>query len=1228
MSNKLQFLFKGQGLSHNAKLAINEKAEVPLTLEPLFKSIGKSNGLGAASPSKWFRVTADVDADAKNPWDACHDLMKTGALEGIEFIEPDLQQKWPVDPHRPKGTPFAVTEGKPDPQNTDFPVGSEPLWFREPRFGQFDEALQITGDPGDGNRVRIAHLDTGFDPDHHTRPAHISEEDQRNFVNPDPKLRNDARDRSDGLWNNFSHGTGTISILAGAPAGNLSFGCAPYAEVIPIRVANRVVLFSNSAIAQAFDYVHSMCRTSAKQVHVITMSMGGLPSQACAEAINALYKVGVVVVTAAGNNYANLPTHYIVYPARFNRVIAACGAMANLEPYADLRFDLMAGNYGPDNKMKTAIAAYTPNVPWARYGEPDIVDLDGAGTSAATPQVAAAAALWIQKNRAAYNSYPEPWMRVEAVRKALFDSAAKDPEHATWFGNGRVCARSLLDVQPAGAAQLSKQPSDDALDAISKLLAGTPLAAAAPQASSALLALEAQQVAQAMGLEGHLEPGGAAVAKADIIGRLLEAKGISEALRNALEGLGRRPVAAVQKLPQPRYAPSQEPKEKTLSADLAINPQYPVPAARRLRVFAYDPTLATDPKMYGANEAILSVVWEKTLEPGPVGEYLEVVDVDPPAKCCYAPVDLNHPNILAECGLPPSESNPQFHQQMVYAVAMTTIDRFEKALGRTALWAPRIIRDPDPNGEDALTHLYIPRLRIYPHALCEENSYYSSDKMALLFGYFQARDAGTVGTGNTLPGSKVFCSVSHDVIAHETTHALLDGLHPRYQEPTNTDMFAFHEAFADIVALFQHFSMPEALLRQIKNTRGDMEQESLLGQLAVQFGEASGRHGALRSAIGRKNDKGQWEKSPVSRNDYAKARDIGEPHGLGAVLVSAVFSAFVTIYSGRSADLIRIASEGRGILPAGEISDDLATRLAHEATTVANQVLTMCIRALDYCPPTDLTLGEYLRAIITADRELVPDDTRGYRVAFISAFRDRGIFPAGVRHLSEDSLLWEPPPLESQTLKLTEDLLGNLKLRWNLNTDRRNAYDTSQMNAKMVSDWLKDPNGPGEQLIKAMGFEPPGKTTYEIGEETINGEVRPIVIAGELRPIEVHSVRPARRTAPDDSLHSMLVVGLTQTFRVENTPERYRGSCTVLIDLKDNQPKYFIRKSLRRGSGVKAQKFERDKIATWAAERRLRYAPPGTPGRNERFRLLHLCAEGSSINTGATGGLNDGEGVA
>ena len=44
-----------------------------------------------------------------------------------------------------------------------------------------------------------------------------------------------------------------------------------------------------------------------------------------------------------------------------------------------------------------------------------------------------------------------------------------------------------------------------------------------------------------------------------------------------------------------------------------------------------------------------------------------------------------------------------------------------------------------------------------------------------------------------------------------------------------------------------------------------------------------------------------------------------------------------------------------------------------------------------------------------ADYDLVPDDPRGYRVAFIEAFRAWGIYPRDVRTLSEQSLRWEPP---------------------------------------------------------------------------------------------------------------------------------------------------------------------------------------------------------------------------
>jgi len=91
-------------------------------------------------------------------------------------------------------------------------------------------------------------------------------------------------------------------------------------------------------------------------------------------------------------------------------------------------------------------------------------------------------------------------------------------------------------------------------------------------------------------------------------------------------------------------------------------------------------------------------------------------------------------------------------------------------------------------------------LSIYPHALCETNAYYSSSRKALLFGYFVANKEVSALQA---PGTMVFTALSHDIIAHETTHALLDGIHCRYLEPTNQDVLVFHEGFADIVALFQ-----------------------------------------------------------------------------------------------------------------------------------------------------------------------------------------------------------------------------------------------------------------------------------------------------------------------------------------------------------------------------------------------------------------------------------------
>ena len=315
---------------------------------------------------------------------------------------------------------------------------------------------------------------------------------------------------------------------------------------------------------------------------------------------------------------------------------------------------------------------------------------------------------------------------------------------------------------------------------------------------------------------------------------------------------------------------------------------------------------------------MLTLPWDdapitrEALQPGPVGEYLEVVDIDPASGKVYEPVNLNHPFLLAQDGLPPSEGNPQFHQQMVYAVAMTTIGHFERALGRPALWAP----DGDQETQ---------RLRIYPHALRDENAYYSPEKRALLFGYFPARsDRGD----SVAPGSMVFTCLSSDIIAHEMSHALLDGLHRRFEEASNPDVVAFHEAFADIVALFQHFTITELVRFEIGKARGDLSAARLLGGLAKEFGEGANRRGPLRDYRG----------ETVAQLDYETTT---EPHARGSILVHAIYEAFVSVVARRTADLVRMATGGTGVLPAGALHPDLVARLSTETCATATYFLSL-----------------------------------------------------------------------------------------------------------------------------------------------------------------------------------------------------------------------------------------------------------------------------------------------
>jgi hypothetical protein len=516
-------------------------------------------------------------------------------------------------------------------------------------------------------------------------------------------------------------------------------------------------------------------------------------------------------------------------------------------------------------------------------------------------------------------------------------------------------------------------------------------------------------------------------------------------------------------------------------------------------------------------------------------------------------------------------------------VVMTTIKNFEQALGRKVLWGQRKERSTQA-GKGAYTYFDVDRLRVYPHALRGANAYYSYVQKALLFGYFSANEED----GIHAPQSTVFTCLSHDIVAHETTHALLDGMHRRYIEPVSPDSLAFHEAFADLVALFQHFSFPEVLRKEVAHTRGDLNKPNLLVELAQEFGRALGGHSSLRSAIG------------ASVDPKALASTM-EPHGRGSILVAAVFEAFITICRERSKRHIRMATGGTGVLPEGDLPAMLVDALADEAAKTAHQFLNMCIRALDYCPPAGVTFGDYLRALITADRDMVPEDTFGYRVALIDAFRKRGIFAAGVTILSEEELAWPLMTHRGNGLKWLFEMLRD-KADWlRYEGDRKEIRNKTNSAQAMLHDFIKGAVRKKnvtllEDFSKFCGLYL-GPDAKALGLAT-DKEGLPV--------FEVHQVRTAFRSRPDGTLlnHALLTLTQRRTIKLpDGSSYQFRGGATLIVDLDTLTLRYCIRCPIddeeRRCA---SEEFMMNDLP---ASVRAKFFGDDATARNEPFAFLH-----------------------
>jgi hypothetical protein len=571
---------------------------------------------------------------------------------------------------------------------------------------------------------------------------------------------------------------------------------------------------------------------------------------------------------------------------------------------------------------------------------------------------------------------------------------------------------------------------------------------------------------------------------------------------------------------------------------------------RPLTVLAQDPDVLQEGKAL----TVQVPVPRESLAPGPKGHRIHVVDFDATRNRFYPPQPrgLENDPYRDERDIDALVADRHFHAQNVYGLMSTTILRFEAALGRHVSW-----------GFASNCH----HLKVAPHAFAEANAYYSRRDEGIVFGYLPAAPARRRAAAKA--SDTVFTCLSADIVVHETTHAILDGLRSDLMRPSTPDQPAFHEAFADIVALLSALSrqklielaLPKGSQKNAKRipmkelTIKALSESVLLG-LAEQFG---------RTIAQKKLDR--FRGSPLRRSVEIKATNSNyqdqlageaEPHDLGEILVAAVMNSFLAIWEAR----VRPALD-----PTGSGFAD-RSRAAEEGAKAAQNLLHMAVRAIDYMPPIHITFRDFLSALLTADQEAQPDDSRyGYREALTASFRRYGILPAaGARSAG----MWNAPPL-MQRRKVIYGFSGHAEMMWDREAVMRFLWENR----------------------RPLGIDTDAFT-------------------------KVTSVRPAIRVSPDGFVLRETVVEYFQLLDIngrrlkglglrkpagmrDSTPVRLLGGGTLIFDDYGNL-KFHV------GSGILSQRQNQRLRSLWA------HGQTGLPDQSavRRFEQMHRLRAASN----------------
>lgn len=329
---------------------------------------------------------------------------------------------------------------------------------------------------------------------------------------------------------------------------------------------------------------------------------------------------------------------------------------------------------------------------------------------------------------------------------------------------------------------------------------------------------------------------------------------------------------------------------------------------------------------------------------GPVSRSVAVLDFDPSTDQLLPGVRLIPPkpgNVLGKYEIPldangnPDPRSRELQLVSVFGTVHRTMELFSKkdALGRPLKWA-----------------FGSPQLLVVPRAGEWENAFYERESRSLQFFYF-----------NDHAGQRVHTSLSRDIVAHETAHAILDGIAPDLYDACTPQSLALHEAIADLTALFMAFESRTLRETVLEQTSGDISRPTAFTNIAEQFGRARNpnqRQAALRQIANERTlDPDVRTRDPDTDTPNYVSSNL--PHALCEVLTGTLYVLLTRLHE----KLVKQhVAAGKARLPA-----------AGEALAAASLIFRrMVFRGLDYLPPGEISFADYGRAILAADAACYP----------------------------------------------------------------------------------------------------------------------------------------------------------------------------------------------------------------------------------------------------------------